>query len=74
MTDIEEIVERVLNKVRPAKYLTVSEISRDAQLNPETVKKFCYSGKLQFTVFGPKSLRIKTRDWIKFCEKLEKGR
>lgn len=72
--ELESVIEKVLRKLEPPDYLTVSEMARKAKLDPDTIKKFCYEGELKYTLFGPKSIRVKVRDWIKFCQKLEEGR
>jgi predicted site-specific integrase-resolvase len=71
--ELENIIEMVVRKIEPPDYLTVSDIVQKTKLDRQTILDYCYEGKLKYTLFGRKSIRVKTRDWNKFCERLENG-
>lgn len=71
--ELESIIEMVVRKMEVPEYLTITDIVRKTSLDRQTVLDHCYEGRLKYTLFGPKSIRVKTRDWVKFCQMMEDG-
>jgi excisionase family DNA binding protein len=70
-TPIKEVVQEVLAQINYNEYLTPEDIGNRLKIDPGTVRKWCREGTLPFAKFGGKLIRIKTTDFIKFCEEYQ---
>jgi hypothetical protein len=72
IVNLEKLIERVVAKLEFQMYLTPEEIAKKMKVQPITIKRLCYPGsELRYTQLSSRLIRIKTRDWIKYCEKRE---
>jgi transposase len=75
--DIKQIIQEVLTHLHYNEYISPEEAGKRLSVHPNTIRDWCHNydnGKkpqLPYTKFGAKCLRIKTRDFIAFCQSHE---
>lgn len=71
MTQVKQIVQEVLEAINYNEYISPEEAARRLEVHPNTIRDWCNEGKIPFTKFSHKCLRIKTQDFIAFCKDCE---
>ena len=69
--NVENIVERVLAHLNYNEYISPEQAAKRLSVDPVTIRDWCHQGKIPFTKFGPKCLRIKMKDFLDFCKRHE---
>lgn len=76
-TTLEQIIQRVIGITGYNEYLSPEKMAQRLSVHPNTIRDWCHNydkgvhPQLPYTKFGPKCLRVKTKDFVKFCESRE---